>query len=186
MTTETLNDVANDTAVEEVVSLADFAAPVSGAWPKGWYDAEVIEGYSTPKGKVFETGDAPSKNGDSRNATFCFKVKNAKGEERTIQTLFNYRESDFSADRIAFIKQARIDNASTKGKWADGDAQRTSLALAKIGQLENAIGTVRVGRQLTPAKAVGQKLQVRLTENEDGFNEINAFDKPATHTLAKA
>lgn len=188
MTTETLNDVAAQTVREDVPSLSDLAAPVGGAWPKGWYAAEVIEGYSTPKGKVFTTSDDVSQRGDSRNARLCLKVTNAAGDSRTMQESFNYREADFSLDRIAFIKDSRRENASVKGAWADKDAQRTSLALAKIGQLEQALGFALRSSEnrMIPGRAIGQKLDVRLGENEDGFNEVTAYDKSATKVKKSA
>jgi hypothetical protein len=184
---ETLNDVTNDLAVEEVPSLADFAEEAGGAWPKGWYRAEVIEGYATPKGKVFTTEDSTSSKGDSRNMRLCFTVFGATGD-RTMQESFNYRPSDFSAERLQFIKEQRAEYKGVRGRWSDSDAQRTSLALAKIGAIEKAVGfTLRTKEGLTtPVRAVGQKIDVRLGVNEEGYNEITGFDKAGSKVKSRS
>lgn len=182
--TETLNDVTENLATEEVSSLSDFATDPGGAWPKGWYKAEIIEGYATPKGKVFQTTDGESKNGDSRNFRICLKVTNAAGEDRNFQENVNYRSSDFSAERLSDIKAARKENAGARGAWADKDLQRSSLAVGKVGQLEEALGfTLRTGDGfIVSDRTFGQKVDVRLTINEDGYNEVNAFAKAGAKT----
>src|SRR5215470_4329495 len=97
----------DDLAQESLPNLDDYVEEVGGPWAKGWYAAEIIEGYTTRKGTVFTTGDEPSKNGDSRNLRICLKMTNAKGDTRTLQDSINYRTSDFTAERLAFIKEMR-------------------------------------------------------------------------------
>lgn len=175
---ETLDDITANLADETVPSLDDFAAEVGGAWSPGWYSAEIIEGFTTKKGKVVETGDDVSKKGDSRNARFCLKVTNVRGDERTMLASFNYRPSDFSAERLDYIKEARKEYAGVQGKWSDSDVQRSSLAVAAIGQFEKALkATVRSkDGMVTPHKAVGVKLDIRLKVDEKtGYNEITAY-----------
>lgn len=182
---ESLNDVAATAVAEDVPSLADFAEESGGAWPDGWYKAEIIEGYATAKGKVFTTSDGASQKGDSRNLRLCFKVTNSSGQERTMQESFNYRPSDFSPERLDFIKQARLEYANVK-RWADTDAQRTSLAIAKLGAIEKALGfTLRTkDGGMVPDRAVGQKVDIRLTVDEDGYNKVSKFDKAGTKVKA--
>ena len=177
--TATLNDVAASTVAENVPSLADLAEEPGGAWPAGWYAAEIIEGYATPKGKQFSTSDAPSKGGDSRNLRLCFKVQ-GPGGERLMQESFNYRQTDFTPERIADIKAGREEHKGVQGKWNDApDLQRSSLAVAKIGALEKAIGfTIRNEDGVTePARVVGQRVDIRLTVNDDGYNVVSKFAK---------
>lgn len=177
----TLNGIADGLETEEVPSLSDFADEPSGAWPNGWYSAEIIEGYTTGKGKVFETEDTVSKRGDSRNLRLCFKVSKKGGDERNMQESFNYRVTDFTSERLAFIKEMRAEYKGVKGKWMGAeDAQRSSLAIAKLGALEKSIG-LRLKRasdgSLVPSVFVGQKLDVRLGTDENGYNEIKEFTK---------
>jgi hypothetical protein len=174
----TINDPTEGLVKEEVPSLQEFAEEPGGAWPKGWYAAEIIEGFSSRSGKQFLTEDAPSQKGDSRNATFCFLVTGKAGEERTMFTRINYRETDFDPARLEYVKEVRDRNKGVKGRWDDADAQRTSLALRSVAGIEKALGFSIRDRHgnVIPQRAVGQKLRVRLTTTEEGFNEINAFD----------
>jgi len=182
-TAVTLGEMTEGLSNEGVVSLDGFDYDASGAWPKGWYSAEIIEGYSTPKGKVFTTEDGVSQKGDSRNARLCFKVVGPGGEQRTLQDTINYRPSDFTAERVAYVKQARIEHKGARGRWNDDpDAQRTSLALVTINELEKAVGfnLRNADGYMFPARTVGQKVDVRLKVNEDGFNEIGGYAKAGT------
>jgi hypothetical protein len=185
---ETLSDMTADLAVEFAPSLEDFAEESGGAWPAGWYPGEIIEGYSTPKGKQFLTDDFVSGKGDSRNLRLCFRVQGALGD-RTIQEVFNYRPSDFTAERMAYVTQARLDHKGVQGKWNDDpDGQRSSLAVAKIGAIEKALGFSihTVDGRVVPGRAVGQKVDVRLNINAEGFNDITKFDKAGAKTGRKS
>lgn len=182
--------LSDDLASEKLPNLDDFVEDVGGSWPKGWYAAEIIEGYTTRKGTVFETGDEPSKNGDSRNLRLCLKLRNAKGEERTIQDSVNYRITDFTAERLAFIKEAREEYKGVKGRWPNADAQRSSLAVANVGAIQKATGDT-FGRtpagSLDPSTFIGKRVDVRLSINEKDYNEVSAYDKAgakATHPKA--
>src|SRR4051812_21561578 len=115
-TTPSLTD--DGLAAEVLPSLTDMAEEVGGPLPRGWYKAEVIEGYSTRKGTQFITGDAVSKRGDSRNLTICLKLTPQKGEPRNTFTRLNYRPADFTPERIAFIKEMRDEMKGVKGKWS--------------------------------------------------------------------
>lgn len=181
-----LSGVVDSLAAEEVVSLAEFADEPGGAWAPGWYAAEIIEGYTTQKGKVFTTEDAASSKGDSRNLRVCLKVSGPSGD-RTMQESFNYRTSDFSSERLAFIKEARAEYKDVKGRWADGDAQRSSLAIAKLGQIEKASGKVFIS-QFGPlaGKLVGAKVDVRLNIDDNGYNVVTAFAPAGSKTTRKS
>lgn len=175
------------TEPEEMPDLDDLAQePSQGAWPAGWYKAEVLEGFATSRGNQVFTGDAVSQKGDSHNITIALKV--FKGEDtRNMRASFNYRVDDFDAQVIEGVKEARKEYAGVKGKWPGdaSDLQRSSLALAKIGQFQKAIG-FKFKRNsegaLVPGVFVGQVLDVRLRTNEDGFNEIVEYAKAGERT----
>jgi hypothetical protein len=181
--TVTIGEATEGLFDEGVVSLDGFDYDASGAWPKGWYAAEIIEGYATAKGKVFTTEDGVSQKGDSRNARLCFKVTGPSGDQRTMQDTINYRPSDFTPERVAYVKQARAEHKGARGRWNDDpDAQRSSLALVSINELEKATGfTLRNAEGfMFPARVIGQKVDVRLKVNEDGFNDIGGYAKAGT------
>jgi hypothetical protein len=186
---ESINSLADSTTHEALPSLADFADEVGGAWPKGWYAATIIEGYATPKGKQFSTGDTPSQKGDSRNLRLCLKATDGKSE-RTMQESFNYRQGDFSAERLAFIAEARTENKGLKN-WADKDAQRSSLAIGKLGQIGKAIAegfqfSINGNGGLNVAPLIGVAVDIRLGINDDGFNEITGFAPAGSKTAKKS
>jgi len=164
---------------EEVPSLVDFAEEPGGAWPKGWYPAEIVEGYATGKGTVITTKDEASKQGDSRNLRIAFTVTRRDKQTRNINTLINYRVTDFNPARLAQIKEMRDHFKGTRGAWqGQEDAQRTSLAIATLGQLEKSLG-FRLRRteqgNLVAGQFVGKSVDVRFTIDENGYNDINAF-----------
>jgi hypothetical protein len=176
------------TVPEEMPSFAELADPIGGAWPKAWYSADIIEGYTTPNGHTFTTKDAPSRNGDSRNLTICLSLDGGKvvpGQTRTTFVQFNYRAEDLTAARVQQVMQARKNFAGQKGKWiGNEDIQRSSIAMGKFGQLEEALG-FRLPKHpeghFAPVKLVTQKVDVRLGMDEDDkYNEVNAFAKAGT------
>jgi len=169
-------------APEEMPSLADFfEEPSGGAWPKGWYGAKVIEGYATGSGKQWNTEDTPSRGGDSRNLRICFTVSGGKLGTRNTFASVNYRIEDFTAGRLAAVRAAREQFKGTQGAWTGNtDLQRSSLAIAQFSQLENAVGfrmKLHPNGHTLPLTLVGQDIDVRFTEDEKGYNVINAFAK---------
>lgn len=183
--TELNNDVTLDLGegleAEAINGLEEMAEEPQGAWPKGWYSAEVIEGFQTRKGKTIQTGDAVSKDGASRNLKLCVRVKNGV-EERNMIASFNYRVSDFSPERIAFIKEKRVEMKGVRGRWPDTDAQRSSLALAFIGGLTKALGfSPKIANGgLVSGIYVGSKVDVYLGQDEKGYNEVKNFSALGT------
>lgn len=177
-------DLTEDLVAEEIGGLEDFAEEPQGAWKNGWYKATILEGFQTKKGKTVMTSDAISQKGDSRNLKLCIKVVNGN-DERTLITSFNYRTSDFTPERLAFIKEARAENRGVKGKWSDSDAQRSSLALASIGGLTKAVGfSPKVAPQggLVAGLYIGQAVDVYLGTDDKGYNEVRNFAKAGSKT----
>lgn len=174
-----INELDNNLVPEETpanVDLTDLATEPGGAWPKGWYPGDIIEGYLAGSFQ-FTTSDTESKKGDSRNLILCFRVKNGT-EERTIFRQYNYRTSDFSASRIQAVKGARKELG--RGKWPGReDLLRSSIALGELGQLQTATG---VAPQFHPETHgiiaglyVGKRVDVRLGIDEKEYNEVTAL-----------
>lgn len=174
--------LTDDLAQERVLDLSDMADEPGGALAPGWYSFDIIEGYSTRKGTQFVTEDTISKDGASHNSRICLSIKPIKGDPRNLQTSFNYRTSDFSPERIQHIKEMRAELKQVK-QWPDRDAQRTSLALARLGQLGKA---TKVGVPLTsdntliPAKFIGSGGDVRVIIDSNGYNEAVEYAEAGT------
>lgn len=170
-------NLTDSLAAEAMPSLADFAEEPGGALTAGWYKAEIIEGYASRKGTQFETKDEVSQKGDSRNLTLCLKVSPKNADPRNMFERLNYRPTDFTPERIAYIKEARAEFKGVKGKWSDSDVQRSSLALAALGQIEKAVGLPfkrNTAGELVPTVLVGQLVDVRLRVDDNGYNEVTA------------
>lgn len=178
-----LNGIEEGLEIETVDGLDDFYEEPSGAWPKGWYPAEIVEGYTTARGKTFLTEDTVSQKGDSRNLRLCLKV-NRGDQERTMQESFNYRASDFDAQRQAFIKEARTENKDVRGRWSDGDAQRSSLALVSLSQIKKSVGGTlpRAGGAIVVGGFFGKQVDIRLDIDEKGYNVVKAIAPTGTKT----
>jgi len=172
-----LNDpsrIGQDTEVD----LSDDAREAGGALPVGWYAATVIEGYTTTRsGTAFNTQDTLAKSGESRNLMIALALT---GYERNIFARLNYRAGDLtiSADRRAELK--RMAQGHKPGdKWGDRAAQATFLSRGRIGQVQKALGLATLplveGAGINVSSFAGRKVDVRLTINEDGYNEVTEF-----------
>jgi len=162
--------------------------PAAGVWPVGWYKATIVEGYASRKGNQFTTSNFLSKAGTSWNFRLCLAVTDAKGELRNIQGSFNYRTEDFTPERMAAIKDAREEFKGVK-EWPGTakDLQRSSLAIASIGQLKKAVGfSIRTldNGTIDPTPFFNQAVDVRLghrtQENGQVFNEPTDFAPAGT------
>lgn len=160
------------------VDLSTMADEPKGAWPKGWYPAEIIEGYQAGS-YMFTTSEDASKKGDSRNLRVCFRLKRGS-EERTTFKQYNYRVEDFTQARIETVKSLRKEFGGVRGKWVGfEDQQRSSITLGQLGQLQVAVGVPFVfhpeTKGIVPMRLVGVKVDVRLIiDEETGYNEVNA------------
>lgn len=170
-----INNLGTTAFPEEMPDLTGFAEEPGGAW-KGWFKAEILAGYTTGKGKVFTTEDNASKDGNSRNLRLCLSIVNGNVTRNNFVT-FNYRVGDFDKDRMAAVEGARKAFAGVQ-KWPDSDLQRTSLALAKLGQVLKATGIKPRRREdgvLIADAFVGAKADVYLAINDKGYNDITQF-----------
>jgi hypothetical protein len=172
---------AGTVAENAALDLSDFAEEAGGALAPGWYKATIVEGYSTTKGKQIITGDNVSSKGDSRNMKVCFSLT---GVGRNLFESFNYRTSDFTPERLAQIKELRDQFKGTRGAWpGNADAQRSSLAIAQLAQLQKAVG-LSIPRtdagNLNPIPFVGHSLDVRVNVDEKGYNNLTAFAAAGT------
>lgn len=75
-----------------------------------------------------------------------------------------------------------------KGRWSNADVQRSSLAVASLGQVGKATG---IGTPLTAegniraGAFVGKKLDVRVSIDDNGFNVITGYAPAHTYTKAE-
>ena len=171
------------TNLPDVPSLADMDSGGGSAWPKGWYSGTILADYTGQSGNTFETNDTDSKKGDSRNIRAIIRVVNPNEDEpRTLFHNINYRDTDLTAERIEEVKTARKTYAGTQGRWPDPDVQRSSLALASLGQVEKAMGRTfsRNGNGLDVTPLHNLPVDVYLGTDEKGFNEVKQIAAQGT------
>lgn len=175
-----------DDLATESVDLSDLAEePSGGPMQPGWYKSEIIEGYATRSGKQFLTSDEPSKNGDSRNLQLCFRVTPRTGEPRNLNVRINYRLEDLTPERIAYVKEAREQFRGVHGRWSDADVQRSSLALAQLGQLGKSVGfaTPKAAQgNVNSASFIGKTPDIRLRIDKNNYNEVSEYAPSGTKT----
>jgi hypothetical protein len=163
-------------AAEAMPDLSSIAKEVGGAWPKGWYAAEIIEGYQA-KAYTFDTSDNPSRGGDSRNLRIALKLSGGPdGATRNTFYSQNYRVDDLTEANVARVAAGEADT-------------RLRIALSSLGQIQKAVGfsfKKHPMGHLNPTPLVGQKVDVRLSVNEEtGYNDVSAFAPYGTRTGRK-
>lgn len=180
-TMSTISDVTSSlVGIDRVtVDLRGMAEKPSGAWAPGWYPAEVIEGY-TASGHPYLTGVSISRAQDSYNVRLCLRVTNGKEVRSTFYSL-NYRPVDFTPERLETAQRLRAEFAGQKGAWVGyEDIQRSSLAVGKLGQLQEAAGrtfSMSPDGMIDVSPFVGAKFFVRMNIDEEGYNVINRASK---------
>lgn len=179
-------------AEEAMPSLSDVAQEAGGAWPAGWYPAEIIEGYQA-KSYTFTTEDSLSKGGDSRNLRVSLRVTSpaARADElgnsvvagATRNTFFS---TNYCTDFLTAANVKRIKN--NDGDPKDKAFMRLRIALGQLGQIEKAVGfsfQKHPQGHINPAPLIGQKVDVRLSIGEKGYNEVTAFAPAGSRTSKK-
>src|SRR5688572_8522033 len=73
-----------------------------------WYKGVILERrlFTDENGNdsVFESGDTPAANGDSRNIRLQIQITRADGRSLNLSQMVNYRPSDLTAETIAAVK----------------------------------------------------------------------------------
>ncbi len=177
-------NLTDDLTAESLPDLSEYADEPGGPLPRGWYPAEAVEGYATRSGKEKFTEDVVAKDGGSRNLRVCFAVQTGGKDVRNLQSQFNYRRNDFSADRLKFVLAMREEMKGVRN-WPDRDAQRSSLALAKLGQFQKAGAKLEfIGEAVKTINLIGGKYDVYVSIDSNGYNEITQYAKAGTVTRA--
>jgi hypothetical protein len=166
---------------KRTVDLSKMVEKPSGAWPRGWYPFEVVEGY-TAGTHQFLTDVTLARAGDSFNFRLCVRMTNGE-QVRTNFRNINYKPSDFEPETIQRIENLRQEFAGQRGWPGFKDDQRASLTLSQLGQLADATGVPIAFNDdgtISIVDFVGAKGFVRLNINEKtGYNDITAFSQYA-------
>lgn len=188
-------------AEDAPLDLGGLELPEEGAGqlPDGWYQARILEGFSTRKGKLIQTSDAPSKDMQSRNLTLALVLDASKyvpsskkpservltagpGGDRNMFTRLNYQPSDLTPARVAEAKA--IITKMKSGYQPTRTEQSLYLSLGRVSQLEHALGfkMQRNGTGFTAHPLFGQVVDVRIAPDKKGeYQEVKAFAPAQSH-----
>lgn len=142
----------------------------SNSWQDGWYAATILQSRSftdrNGNDRVFDSTDAPSANGDSRNIRLQVEVRRSDGQKLYTGSLVNYRHDDLQSPTV----QAVIaDNAKAQDDQ-DPSLTRARLTLARLSKLQKIAGVRNFARNgeggLNINAVFGKQCFVRLGEDK--------------------
>jgi hypothetical protein len=115
----------------------------------GWYKGTILEKReftdNTGSERVFESSDAPSQNGDSRNVRLQVEVKRQDGRTLNTNVLVNYQTEDLSQETVQAIAAAQAtQEPGKKPQW--GSLFRPFMALQQLGKLQKIAGVRQLQR----------------------------------------
>ena len=164
-----MTEELNLTDIPDLSGLGGDSGGGASSWQDGWYAATILQQRSftdrNGNDRVFESNDAPSANGDSRNIRLQIEVRRADGQTLHTGFLVNYRHADLESNTV----QAVIaDNAKSQDDQ-DPALTRARLTLARLSKLQKVAGVrnfARTGEGSLDISAVyGKSCFVRLGED---------------------
>jgi len=141
-------------ATISLTDIPDFSSVLGGSsagnsdnkFQDGWYYGTILETRSfTDKNgndRVFESGDGPSANGESRNIKLQVQITRASdGKELNTSWLVNYRPADLTQETVRAViakrEQAKSEG-SNRPEW--GDLFRAAMAIERLAKLQQVAG----------------------------------------------
>lgn len=177
--------------IPDLSGISDGGAD-STPFSDGWYEGVILakREFTDRNGndRLFESGDTPSKNGDSRNAVLQVEVTRAS-DKRKMNTKIgiNYREVDFAPETLQAIVAAKEAAKASGERPQWGSLFRSFMALKQLGQLQGVAGVKTFARNdtggLNLAPAYGKPVFVRLAPDDQNplYKQVADFraTKPA-------
>lgn len=140
---------------DEVLNLGDIP-DLSGigdegagtGFSDGWYQGIILEKreFTDKNGsdRVFESQDAPSANGGSRNIRLQVELKRqSDGRVLNTSTLINYQPADLSPETIQAVTAQKEKNKEGE-EW--GSLFRAFISLTRLGKLQKIAGVKQLTR----------------------------------------
>lgn len=130
--------------IPDLSGISDFLA-ASDPWVDGWYRGQIVakREFTDKNGndRVFESGDAVSAKGDSRNITLQTMVTRKDGKTSNQSIRLNYRPEDLSQETVqAIAQQIEVNKANVGEKPQWGTLFRSYMALTQLGALQKIAG----------------------------------------------
>jgi hypothetical protein len=170
--------MSNDAVIGNLGDIPDLSGvgdeQSSGAFVDGWYEGRIQakREFTDKNGndRLFESGDTPSANGESRNIRLQVELTRASdGRTLNTSTLINYQPTDLTAETVAAIAAQKEKNKeSGERQW--GPLFRSFMSLTRLGKLQKIAGVRQLqrngdgGLDLTPV--YGKTAYFKLGEDD--------------------
>ncbi len=140
--------IANLTDVPDLSGIGDDDG--GGGFSDGWYQGTIVakREFTDKNGndRIFESADAPSAGGDSRNIKLQVVITR-QADKRTLNTsvMVNYRPDDLTQETVQAIA-AQKDKNKESGERQWGPLFRSFMALNQLGKLQKIAGVRQLQR----------------------------------------
>lgn len=121
------------------------SGPASEPFQDGWYQGTIqeVRSFTDRNGndRVFESGDQPSANGDSRNIKLQIELtRQSDGRKLNTSWLVNYRPEALTQETVQAIvsKQAAAKETGERVEW--GELFGSYMTIQKLGKLQKVAG----------------------------------------------
>ncbi len=180
-----MSDVMNLGDIPDLSGISDFPA-ASDPWVDGWYRGAIVakREFTDKNGndRVFESGDAVSAKGDSRNITLQVIVTRKDGKTSNQAIRLNYRPDDLSQETVqAIARQIEVNKANSGEKPQWGPLFRSYMALTQLGALQKIAGVRQFqrtgdgGLDITPLFDKTAYVRLGPDDRNPAYKAINKF-----------
>ena len=150
----------------------------------GWYQGIILQKreFTDKNGndRVFESGDAVSQRGDSRNIRLQVELTRASDNKKlNVSTLINYNPNDLSQETLQAVA-AHKEKVNTEGaEW--GDLFRSFMTLTRLAKLQKIAGVRQLqrnqdgGLELTPLYGKTAYFRIKDDTRNPQYKEIADF-----------
>ena len=140
-------------------------------WQNGWYAGTILSERSfvdrNGNERVFQSGDEPSMNGDSRNIKLQVVVTSKEGRTIHVRYLVNYRPEDLTQTTVQTVIADR-DKAESE---QDPALKRASISLQRLAKLQ------RIGGVRAFSKTEGGGLELSALWNKNAYFKLGDDDR---------
>lgn len=152
------NDAISLPDIPDLTGIGD-EGPVTEPFQDGWYKGTILakREFTDRNGnvRVFESGDAPSASGDSRNIRLQVEItRKSDGRKLNVSHLVNYKPEDLTTETVQAIKAQQEQVKEGVVEW--GPLFRPFMTLQRLATLQKVAGV----RQLQKNENGGLDLSV--------------------------
>ena len=172
----------------DIPDLTDIGVEETTPFENGWYEGVIVgrREFTDNNGndRVFESSDAPSAKGDSRNIRLQVALKRkSDGREMNISALINYQPNDLSQETIQAVTAQKEKVKASGEQW--GTLFRPFMTLTRLGKLQKIAGVRQLQRGtdgalvLTPLFGKTAFFKIAEDDRNAAYKQITDFKETA-------